>query len=296
MKLLFCLILFQLIVLIKSEREYFKFRPDVRRCSKPKCGGYFLKKLNSGPYDEIYVSSFIMVNGNLNPMEIEGYDQNIISGYVMPSGEDDGCNAFFLKGIHERMVIPDAVNNYKIVPSNIFKKSESFFFLSSSQNECIQSDGCPIYKSIMVNFNESTNFESYTEPYTSSVPLLDLNWFNSRLIKKDIHSPYIGSIVSGTINDNQLSINEIFINIEDPVFSCKKNNFTCTTRQVPTFSRSVDRCPIFEKCVARSVCHLGIPTCPKGYKSYSYPSLPKGCLKYYCDPDSLPNPHKVSGP
>ncbi|KAM9970963.1 hypothetical protein ACTFIR_002828 [Dictyostelium discoideum] len=234
MKLLFCLILFQLIVLIKSEREYFKFREDVRRCSKPKCGGYFLKKLNSGPYDEIYVSSFIMVNGNLNPMEIEGYDQNIISGYVIPSGEDDGCNAFFLKGIHERMVIPDAVNNYKIVPSNIFKNSESFFFLSSSQNECIQSDGCPIYKSIMVNFNESTNFESYTEPYTSSVPLLDLNWFNSRLIKKIF-------IV--------LILVQLFL--------------------VPTFSRSVDRCPIFEKCVARSVCHLGIPTCPKGYKSYS---------------------------
>ncbi|KAM9994714.1 hypothetical protein ACTFIY_000887 [Dictyostelium cf. discoideum] len=295
MKLLFYLILFQLIVLIKSEREYYRFREDVRRCSKPRCGGYFLKKLNSQAGDEIYVSSFIMVNANLNPMEIQDHDQNIISGYVMPSDDDDGYNTFFLKGIHERMVIPDVVNK-KVRSNETNKYLDSFYFLSRSQIECIQADGCPIYKSIKINLNESTNFESYIEPYTSSVPLLDLNWFNSRLIKKDIDSPYIGSIVSGTINDNKLSITEIFINTEDPVFPCKRNSFTCSTHNVPTFSRSVDRCPIFEKCVSRSVCHLGIPTCPKGYKSYSYPSLPKGCLKYYCDPEALPNPHKVSGP
>ncbi|KAN0023535.1 hypothetical protein ACTFIV_007921 [Dictyostelium citrinum] len=298
MKLLLCLILFQLIVLIKSEREYFTFREDVRRCAAPRCGGYFLKKLNSLD-EEIYVSSYIMVNANLNPMKIQDDENIIISGYIMPSEDDDGYNTFFLKGIHERMIIPSVVvgNDKKVSSNEKIKDSDSFYFLSKSQNQCIQqTDSCTIYKSIKINTNESTIFEKYTEPYTSSIPLLDLKWYNSRLIKKNIDSPYIGSIISGTIKDNQLSITEIFINTEDPVFPCKRNNFSCSTLHVPTFYRSSDRCPIFEKCVLRTVCHLGIPTCPKGYKSYSYPSLPKGCLKYYCDPEALPNPHRVSGP
>ncbi|KAN0037855.1 hypothetical protein ACTA71_000026 [Dictyostelium dimigraforme] len=300
MKLLLSLILFQLIVLIKCEREYFTFREDYRRCEAPRCGGYFLKKLNSQE-EEIYVSSYMMVNANLNPMKIKDDKNIIISGYIMPSDEDDGYNIFFLKGIHERMVIPDIIGgsdgqseNDKKVLSN---SSNSFYFLSNSPMECIRIDGCQNFKSLKINTNESTDFSAYSEPYASSVPLLDLKWFKSRLIKEDADNTYIGSIVVGTIKDNkQLSITEIFINTEDPVFPCRRNNFSCSTPQVPTFTRSVDRCPIFEKCVLRNVCHLGIPNCPKGYKSYSYPSLPNGCLKYYCDSDALPNPHRVSGP
>ncbi|KAK5579937.1 hypothetical protein RB653_009626 [Dictyostelium firmibasis] len=299
MKLLFSLIiLFQLISFIKSERGYYTFREDERKCASPECGGLFLKKINS-PEDEIYVSSYMMVNANLNPTSIEDDKNIIVSGYVMPSDEGDGYNGFFLKGIHQRMIIPklgDNVESPSKATNIITRESDSYYFLSNHSTECIDTDSCPIYKSLKINSKESTNFSTYTEPYTTSVPLLDLKWFNSRLIKEHVESIYVGSIVLGTIEANQLSITEIFINIEDPVFPCKKNTNYCSTLHIPTFSRSSDRCPIFEGCVLRKPCHLAIPSCPKGYKSYSYPSHPNGCLKYYCDPECLPNPHRVSGP
>ncbi|KAM9957162.1 hypothetical protein ACTFIW_008902 [Dictyostelium discoideum] len=292
--LIFLIILIQIINIINgSDVEYFSVRKDLRKCSSPSCGGYFFKRINSDE-KEMHVTGLSLINANLKPNRMEDEKNVIVSGDITLTDKDQGFYSFFLKGIHYRMVLPPSGYN-KLNSKNLkTTSSESYGFISNSGIACSRAEGCPIYKFSKINTNETTNFATYTEPYTSSVPLLDKEWFSSRLIKTDT-SFYVGSIVLGSISKGDLTISSIFVNTEDPALPCPENP-SCPGGKIQTFTRSVNRCPIFNKCVNRGVCHLGIPHCPVGYTSYSIQSAPNGCLKYFCDPDSLPNPSTVLGP
>ncbi|KAM9994092.1 hypothetical protein ACTFIZ_012081 [Dictyostelium cf. discoideum] len=292
--LIFLLILIQIINIINgSDIEYFTFRKDLRKCASPMCGGYFFKRINSEANEkEMHVTGLSLINANLKPNKMDDEKNVIVSGEITLTDKDQGLYSFFLKGIHSRMVIPPTDDNKSRPRKGV--AAESYGFLSNSGIACIQAKGCPVLKFSKINTNETTNFATYTEPYTTSVSLLDKNWFSSRLIKTD-KTFYVGSIVLGSISKGELTVSSIFVNTEDPALPCPENP-SCTGGKIQTFARSLDRCPIFNKCVNKGVCHLGIPHCPVGYTSYSIPSAPNGCLKYYCDPDSLPNPSTVLGP
>ncbi|KAK5579938.1 hypothetical protein RB653_009627 [Dictyostelium firmibasis] len=301
--LIFLIILIQIINIINcNDVEYFSIRKDLRKCAAPNCGGYFFKRINSGPNEkEMHVTALSLINANLKPNKMDDEKNVIVSGDITLTNKEQGFYSFFLKGIHQRMVIPPSdgsVNKGSGVLTASNKGGtlavESYGFLSDSDVRCIRAEGCPVYELSKINRNESINFATFTEPYTTSVPLLDSDWFNSRLI--NTNSAYIGSIVLGSISKGELTISTIFVNTEDPASPCQQTTTNCTGGKIQTFTRSLNRCPVFDKCVNRGVCHLGVPHCPVGYTSYSLKSAPNGCLKYYCDPDSLPNPSRVLGP
>ncbi|KAN0037854.1 hypothetical protein ACTA71_000025 [Dictyostelium dimigraforme] len=294
--LILLILLIQIINISAGNVEYFSIRKDFRKCAEPKCGGYFFKRINSSPDEmEMHVTGVSLVNANLKPNKMEDEKNVIVSGDITLTDKDQGFYSFFLRGIHQRMVIPPSGDNNKsILRARKGVVAESYGFLSNSGIICIQAKGCQVYKLSKINTNETFNFATFTEPYTTNVALLDKNWFTSRLIKTD--TSYVGSVVLGSISMDELIISSIFVNTEDPVLPCPISSTDCIAGTIPTFTRSLDRCPIFDKCVNRGICHLGVPHCPVGYTSYSLQSGPSGCLKYYCDPDSLPNPSSVLGP
>ncbi|KAN0023534.1 hypothetical protein ACTFIV_007920 [Dictyostelium citrinum] len=297
MKILVLLIFIQIINIINgSDVEYFTIRKDLRKCASPICGGYFFKRINSNPNEkEMHVTGLSLINANLKPNKMDDEKNVIVSGDITLTDKDQGFYSFFLKGIHQRMVIPPSDGDDKsALRARKGATVESYGFLSNSGITCIQAKGCPVYKCSKINTNETATFSTFTEPYTTNVALLDKDWFTSRLIKTDT-TFYVGSIVLGSISKGELKISSIFVNTEDPALPCPTSP-SCPGGKIPTFTRSLDRCPIFDKCVNRGICHLGIPHCPVGYTSYSLQSSPNGCLKYYCDPDSLPNPSTVLGP
>ncbi|KAN0011786.1 hypothetical protein ACTFIU_007355 [Dictyostelium citrinum] len=217
---------------------------------------------------------------------------------VVVAGEfkDDQSNDFIISDIYHLMELKDDSNN---VNPRTIKVKEYYYFMSPSPLICNSMINCSNIIIDKVNSNEPFGFlEKFREPYSKSLGLLDLNWFNSRLVTNDNN---YNSIVKGyQYGNNELIISRVYINTLDPIDGCGSKSSSssslslekqpaCRFGKIATFTRDLNRCPVFDKCVKKSPCHLGRPHCDQGYKISSLPFGEKGCLKYYCDPDFLPN-------
>ncbi|KAK5575859.1 hypothetical protein RB653_006993 [Dictyostelium firmibasis] len=214
---------------------------------------------------------------------------------IIVSGDfkDDGSNDFIISDIYHQLELNENKNNNNVNAQTI-KVKEFFYFMSPSPFICNSIVNCSNIIIDKLNSNEPFGFiEKFTEPYSNSIGLLDLNWLNSRLVTNDNN---YNSIVKGYQygKNNELIISKIYINTLDPIDDClslyssDKQSSKCRFGKIATFKRDLNRCPVFDKCVKKSPCHLGRPNCNKGYKLYSLPYGEKGCSKYFCDPDFLP--------
>ncbi|KAM9961697.1 hypothetical protein ACTFIR_004555 [Dictyostelium discoideum] len=219
---------------------------------------------------------------------------------VIVSGEfkDEDSKDFIVSDIYHLMELKDtSAANPKTI-----KVKEYYYFMSPSPLICNSMINCSNIIIDKVNSNEPFGFlEKFNEPYSKSMPLLDLNWFNSRLVTNDNN---YNSIVKGyQYGSNDLIISKVYINTLDPIDGCGTSSSSssstsqqkqpkCRFGKIATYTRDLNRCPVFDKCVKKSPCHLGRPHCNQGYKISSLPFGEKGCPKYYCDPEFLPITNK----
>ncbi|EGC33239.1 hypothetical protein DICPUDRAFT_20077, partial [Dictyostelium purpureum] len=285
------------------KKQLYFIRPDVRKCSSPHCGGYFLKKINVqegapvSELEEIYISEVMvsdpLINSTLltdqKQYQIDHPNSIIVSGEIAPDHHDGQYHCLHLTDIYHKLQLPIEANKG---PRPLVVPLESYYFLKPSPLVCNHlASNCPSVVILKANTQETKFISSYSEPYTKSVPFLDQKWFTSRLLSQD---PTYNALAKGYILKDKLIISSVFSNTADPRTPCAKmvdaTKCNIAIGQVPTFNRDQDRCPVFNKCVQRGPCHLGIPSCPEGYRLFSLPSGSKGCPKYYCDADVLPNP------
>ncbi|EGC38871.1 hypothetical protein DICPUDRAFT_91339 [Dictyostelium purpureum] len=291
MKLLICLLILLTINLVYSKEEWFFLRPDFRKCAAPLCGGNFLTKVNDQEGKEYHQVQTSLVDATINMSLLEDYANIIVLGELEktelandPSGE---YYSLFLKGIYHTMGLPPQSPNPKMI-----KVRENYYMLSAGSCNSDFST-CSGIKAALVNSNTNTPINSYVNPYTT-VPLLDSNWFTSRLLGKSGRS----AIAKGYIVGNKLTISMVYISSSDPSTACPTNTISCPTNQIPAFTRKDNsRCPIFDGCTPRGPCPLYIPHCQDGYTLYRLPNkASRGCPKYYCDPSFLIDPVKASNP
>ncbi|KAN0029920.1 hypothetical protein ACTA71_008058 [Dictyostelium dimigraforme] len=293
------------------QKEYYSIRADLKECSTPHCGGYFIKKLNSieGTEDsqEIYISEMMSSNPLLNATiinELKQLQQKqqqsnliipqfsiIVSGEITPSHSNDGLyHCLHITDILHVMSIPSEDLKINKQQKSTIKPQEQYYFIKPSPYKCngILTD-CPHLVVMKANTYEIEFLQSYDESYTSSIPMLDQHWFNSRLVSENSD---VSAMVKGYIVGEKLTISYVYLNTIDPPTKCKstiqKRCDNSKPNQIPVFTRSNDRCIIFTECVERGPCHLGIPSCPQGYSPSTIQVAPKGCKKYYCDPNFLP--------
>ncbi|KAK5578512.1 hypothetical protein RB653_008184 [Dictyostelium firmibasis] len=295
------------------QKVYYSIRSDNKQCSTPHCGGYFIKKLNSieGTEDsqEIYISEMMTSNPLLNSTMINQLKQIqqqqqqqqlnmiiqppftlVVSGDITPSHSNDGLyHCLHLTDILHVMSIPieDLEINKK---KQTIKPQEQYYFIKPSPYKCngILTD-CPAYVVMKANTHEIEFLQSYVESYTTSIPMLDQHWLNSRLVSENSD---VSAMVKGYIVGEKLTISYIFLNTIDPPTKCKppqvKRCENLKPNQIPVFTRTIDRCVVFTECIERGPCHFGVPSCTQGYHPSVIQVAPKGCRRYYCDPDFLP--------
>ncbi|KAN0043106.1 hypothetical protein ACTA71_010741 [Dictyostelium dimigraforme] len=309
------------------EKKYYFIKPNnidiVDSSNNNSNYGYILSLVNSQggtiQGQEQYVSKVeipkksklnlsIVTNLNNNQLESSQDGQPLPTQFdskVIVSGEfkDDGSKDFLISDIFHLMELNNNNNNNNnIVNPKTIKVKEYYYFMSPSPLICNSMINCSSIIIDKINNNEPFGFlEKYTDPYSDSIGLLDLNWFNSRLVTNDNN---YNSIVKGyQYGNDELVISKVYINTLDPIDGCGlqssssssssttflKEKPKCRFGKIATYTRDVNRCPVFDKCVQKSPCHLGTPHCNQGYKLVSLPYGEKGCLKYYCDPDFLPN-------
>ncbi|KAN0024967.1 hypothetical protein ACTFIV_009376 [Dictyostelium citrinum] len=291
------------------KKVYYSIRPDTKECSTPHCGGYFIKKLNSiegtEESQEIYISEMMSSNPLLNSTMIDelkliSKQQQlnsilpqftiVVSGEITPSHSNDGLyHCLHITDILRVMSIPSEALPINKQPKATIKPQEQYYFIKPSPYKCngILTD-CPHLVVMKANTLEIEFLQSYTESYTSSIPMLDQHWFNSRLVSENSD---ISAMVKGYIVGEKLTISYVYLNTIDPPTKCNspilKRCDNSKPNQIPVFTRTIDRCVIFTECIERGPCHLGVPYCSPGYIPSIIQVAPKGCKKYYCDPDFL---------
>ncbi|KAF2070091.1 hypothetical protein CYY_008586 [Polysphondylium violaceum] len=276
---------------------YYSVKADTRNCPAPACGGFFLKRINLDDSDEeLYVSEIYVTNQNINISMItnlkylEGGQDNkiIISGQLKPSRTNGASfECLHLTDILHQMELPESGF---ASPKFQFKPKKTFYAIKASPFICNKMvTNCPNIVSYKINTDEMSFISSYTEDYSLRVPFIHKEWLVSRIFNEDDNT---SSIVKGIILEGKLIISKIYVSIVDPVAPCPEIQANCLSQYglVPSFYRNTDRCPVFDQCVGRGPCHLGVPSCPNGYHLYSLPSRNKGCPHYWCDPDFLQNP------
>ncbi|KAM9996351.1 hypothetical protein ACTFIY_002517 [Dictyostelium cf. discoideum] len=295
------------------KKVYYSIRPDNKECSTPHCGGYFIKKLNSiegtEESQETYISEMMSSNPLLNatmiselkeiqkqqqqqqPISIMPQFSIVVSGEITPSHSNDGLyHCLHITDILRVMSIPSEDLLINKQQKATITPQEQYYFIKPSPYKCngILTD-CPNLVVMKANTLEIEFLQSYSESYSSSIPMLDQNWFYSRLVSENSD---VSAMVKGYIVGEKLTISYVYLNTIDPPTKCNtpipKRCDNSKPNQIPVFTRTIDRCVIFTECIERGPCHLGVPSCSPGYIPSIIQVAPKGCKKYFCDPDFLP--------
>ncbi|KAM9983892.1 hypothetical protein ACTFIY_000610 [Dictyostelium cf. discoideum] len=300
-----------------SEKKYYFIKPindNLRNNINNSNNGYILNLINTQIDNTIQGEKTLISNveipkkSKLNLSIITDLQNNQLEGIgqeekpfstqfdskVIVSGEfkDEDSKDFIVSDIYHQMELLKDTNT--VNPKTI-KVKEYYYFMSPSPLICNSMINCSNIIIDKVNNNEPFGFlEKFNEPYSKSMSLLDLNWFNSRLVTNDNN---YNSIIKGyQYGSNELIISKVYINTLDPIDGCSASSQQkqpkCRFGKIATYTRDLNRCPVFDKCVKKSPCHLGRPHCNQGYRLSSLPFGEKGCPKYYCDPEFLPITNK----
>eukprot|EP01132_Coremiostelium_polycephalum_P003995 gene3995-4996_t len=307
--------------------KYYFVRHDVRKCSRPRCGGFFLKPLNMDHSKEIYVSR-IMPERREDDSLFKKYTLNgkliqniIIRGNITKNKNDDfQPQEFKMTHLYVGMTVPPEIEDHQPIwrarksKSLIFESAEnqndphSFYILSSPLLKCnsIEPENCPLIHARRLNTEIISSFKGYKQPYTDRVRLLDSKWFLNRLISSyESVDGKIGedfdkigenvAIVQGQASDGDLKISKVFIRIPDPLkkVECPKldqfhKKCDSSLKLIPVYYRDDNRCIQFDACVVEKKCMEAVSDCQTGYKLFKVPATgPNSCPKYFCDPDFL---------
>ncbi|EGC32025.1 hypothetical protein DICPUDRAFT_92671 [Dictyostelium purpureum] len=270
--------------------RYYGVRVDKRTCQGGivKCGGYFVKLLNTGKDEpEIYVSEIFQMDSFIS----EGKLRYAPDYHVIIRGD---LNLDFQNDVYQA----EAYNLYRLMPipgrEFTLKNDTTFFTLGNPHNLLVPT----------LPETERNKFDCLKNHYSKYVTNVQENWLeylintgnsvftvNNELYKSEDEKISSNKNIESSIKD--YNIEYLFISLTNSNNCPKKmQEIRCVEGLVATYVRSFNHCYIFFECAPRSkdknICMASPPPrCPRNYSLTSIPSYPNGCLKYYCDPTFL---------
>ncbi|KAM9973066.1 hypothetical protein ACTFIR_012438 [Dictyostelium discoideum] len=270
MKIILSLIIFiaTISVIANASESYWAIRTDLRKCSYPMCGGYFVREVGSNK-SEVYVKSL---------------NQTVKGGGATV---DESLYKF---APSYTVVVKGDIKKDEIIVSKMFRllpKPDKPFNFDSELNNFYIVDPKDTNSNIEIkklNSNKSEKLNSIENSYSQDVSSVPMDW-----LKYKVTTGESVFTVSGRIDSNKtVSIDYMFISLPDPKL-CPKELIAirCANDTIPTYTITATRCLSFSGCVHRGICPLVVPGCSDGYTLNSYASKPNGCPRYYCIPSFL---------
>ncbi|KAN0038794.1 hypothetical protein ACTA71_000984 [Dictyostelium dimigraforme] len=286
--------------------KYYAARTDTRKCDnyeKPRCGGYYVKELNTGKEEmETYVSEINQQDdiGVVNENKI----RNAPPYHIVFRGI---LNRDYLNDVDTA----EAHNIYRLMPmpGKTFNltKDTNFYTLGNPHNLLVpqlnEDDEKNRFKTLVCQDypknikNIQTNWMEYLINTGNSVFTVNsITITNNITTTSDKDGKKYDDDYEKIINNNwkpkyEYNIDNLFISLTNSNNCPKKiQEIRCVLGLVATYVRSFNHCYIFFECAPRSPekCQSSIaPICPRGYSLTSIPSYPHGCLVFYCDPSFL---------
>ncbi|KAK5581976.1 hypothetical protein RB653_003557 [Dictyostelium firmibasis] len=317
----FIFILFNFFKLINglSEKDFifYTVKLDDRDCEFPKCGGYWLQRVNVG-MSAVYVSSISLdpsiVNFNMSLITLAFTDDLILGGLIRSYPKFsyfqvyNATRLIFTNG-GDRLYGPQLFNRkyqYLTIKENNTPNSGILDLIN--RKSLSTNNDTPYYPYIAQSLNLNYQFQliNFTEMYSKSINNLDIGWLHNMVTNsKTISFGFMDQ------NNKNFQITKIYLNIplvdsSNCLESNYYNNYTNLCDEdgnkenssskdnndslIPTFHRDYSRCLYFSGCIENNTniyieecTQTPTPICPKGYRVNSFPVKPFGCKRYFCD-------------
>ena len=268
--------------LSQSSRSYVTLRHDDRKCAAPMCGGYFVRDVNRATAER-YVSGLDLAAAGLAP-EIEDSvlaapaEELVLRGKLGPIEALHSTRAFLVSEVYRGMpgMAPGAAD---------------VFFTSKTHTPALECFTTPCNNEVATQLNstKTTTFSSYQ--VTDALPSGgDAAWLTGRM---QTHGAITaGNIVNGAKAavgfEQVLAATQVYVRLPDVLQACPKvAKPQCASGKMPTFTRSLDRCLVFDTCVKPGICTQFLPACPADYTQTTWAHSSSSCKAMACDPSFL---------
>jgi hypothetical protein len=108
---------------------------------------------------------------------------------------------------------------------------------------------------------------------------LDVPWLTTRVLER-------GAVVAGQLDGWTLHAHQVFVHLPDVVGPCGVYPLDCR-KGIATFERDENRCLVPTGCATPGPCPLYLAQCDPGYLLAWWPTQPRTCLMFRCDPAFL---------
>ncbi|MEP7124773.1 MAG: DUF6748 domain-containing protein [Byssovorax sp.] len=265
-----------------SSRSYVTLRHDNRKCASPMCGGYFIRDVNRATAER-YVSGLDLSPANLQP-ELEDSilaapaGELVLRGKLGPIEAAHSTRAFLVSEVYRGM-------------PGMAPAEGDVFFTSKTHTPALECFTTPCNNEVATQLNstKTTSFTSYD--VGSALPNGgDAAWLTGR---QQTHGAITaGAIVKGAKAPGGyaqvLTASQVYVRLPDVLDPCPKvANPSCPSGKVPTFTRSLDRCLVFDTCQKPGFCPQFLPMCPADYTQTTWAHTSSSCKAMACDPSFL---------
>ncbi|GAM18032.1 hypothetical protein SAMD00019534_012070, partial [Acytostelium subglobosum LB1] len=283
-----CLLLVLLIacstIMVTAELDgsatYYLYTKTKSKCSDDSktCARYFFRELNS-VLDWIPVIN-IEYEARLNSSLVaSAADKTVIALGFFKEMSIGGDPFRSFKMIHAFRLMPQIAN------STIPPDTGVFFTMTGGESPGSKCKNC--YAGTQLNSKTNTvSYVNVTNPY-DKIATLDKTWLEFTLTQ-GLPMTSVLSIGQDKKTKRNILLG-IYINVQDPDQPCQNNDpVYCPDGEMAVFHRDPRRCYVSDKCVKAGKCAKATTAkCPTNYRLTSFPALPDGCLKHFCEPNFL---------
>jgi len=259
--------------------SFVTLRHDQRKCMSPLCGGYFVQDVNGGTAER-YVSGLDFSRADLDDDSIARVqaapaEELVLRGKLGPAEWNYNTRTFL---VYEA---------YRGMPGMRPVSGEAFYKVQDRdpQIRCFMAP-CPNLVALTLNTSTQTIFDS-TDVMRASAPHVDQNWLAERLHGRNAIAA--GVIRDGTLfpggYEKVLDASQVYVRLPERIGPCPMMPIPNCDPLTATFTRSADRCLVFDACADHSNCPSLQPAiCAEGYELQGWPTNTVACIAFACDP------------
>lgn len=264
-----------------SSRTFVTAQRDLRKCASPKCGGWFVQDVNRANPTPRYVSGFDFAHASdLDDAAVQQVldapdGELVLRGKLGPESSSSHTRKFL---VYEA---------YRGMPGFGPATGDSFIAVEQRdpQIQCFTAP-CNNLVSHELNHTPKTNF-TRTDAELGS--FIDAAWLENRVDNGG--AIVAGSLVAGDTfpggAEKVLHASQVFLKLPEVAGPCPTDPTPSCSPEAATFTRTADRCVVFDACVQPGFCPLFVPACSEGYTLTSWRGGVNACSVYACDPTWL---------